>query len=99
PEGDRIGHRTVAVVELLESIELSIGDEFQDRPIGVVARRRRPSAKAALPLVHGCMRATGRFGSPAPRRPGTRRPAARSIRSATASGEFVPSTTTKRLGS
>ena len=36
PEGDGVGHDTVAVVELLEGVELSGVDEGEDPPVGVV---------------------------------------------------------------
>src|SRR4029079_17422761 len=63
-KGDGVSHDTVAVVELLEGIELSGGDEGEDGPIGVVGRRRRASTLAGLALGHRWMRASGRFGSP-----------------------------------
>ena len=49
--GDRVGHRPVSVVQLLESIELSVGDPGEHSPIRLVRRATRCGAGAAGPPV------------------------------------------------
>ena len=94
--GDRVGHRLVALVQVIESPELSVGDAHQDSPIRVVrdrgdAQRQRPGG-----LAHLLVRTRAGFGS---LRSPSRSSATEAIAAATVSTSAVASMTATRSGS
>ncbi len=56
PEGDRVGHRSVGVVQVLQGVKLTVGDAEQHGSIGIVGWRCHAPRDPVRPVVHGCMR-------------------------------------------
>ena len=64
--GDRVGHRLVSVVQILESIELPIGETDEHSPVLVVRRGRGTESEGLVRLGHPVVRTANGFGSPCP---------------------------------
>ena len=96
--GDRVGHRLVAVVQLIQCVELPGRDPRQDRPIRVIGDGRDPQRERPAGLVHRMMRtsaAAGSLGAPSRSEPAVDRVG---HRAATVSRSALASMTTKRSG-
>ena len=94
--GDRVGHRLVAVIQLLESIELPIGEAHEHGPIGLVRGGRDPEPGRLVRLCSSVCACRWRI-SVHPSRPAGRSAAATAARHV--AGRRPASMTANRSGS